>query len=144
HGGSRRTVRGSRPAPHNRGRRLRGWFGGVGGSHDVSRGSSLMIPVVVFWTKYTATLHGQTLKLVPCENCSTEYVYVLEREGSGYGTSLYMLNDEGALGHAKSAAEDTLQSYLENDFDPVPCPTCGHYQRYMFPKMLETKSLWAP
>jgi hypothetical protein len=103
-----------------------------------------MIPIPVFWTKYTATLHGRVLKLVPCENCSTEYVYVLERAGSGVGTSVYMLNDEGAQGHAKSAAEDTLQSYLENDFDPVPCPACGHYQRYMFPKLLETKSLWGP
>jgi len=103
-----------------------------------------MIPIPVFWTKYTATLHGQVLKLVPCENCSTEYVYVLEREGSGVGTSVYMLNDDGAQGHARSAAEDTLQSYLENDFDPVPCPVCGHYQRYMFPKLLETKSLRGP
>src|SRR5437879_1698950 len=55
-----------------------------------------MIPVVVFWTKYTATLNGRVLKLVPCENCSTEYVYVLERDGTGVGTSVYALNDEGA------------------------------------------------
>jgi Zn ribbon nucleic-acid-binding protein len=103
-----------------------------------------MIPIVVFWTKYTATLHGRVLKLVPCENCSTDYIYVLEREGSGVGTSVYMLNNEGAESHAKYAAEDTLQSYLENDFDPVPCPVCGHYQRYMFPKLLETKSLRGP
>jgi hypothetical protein len=103
-----------------------------------------MVPIPVFWTKYTATMHGRVLKLVPCENCATEYVYVLEREGSGVGTSVYLLNDEGARGHATSAAGDTLQSYLENDFDPVPCPACGHYQRYMFPKLLETKSLWGP
>jgi Zn ribbon nucleic-acid-binding protein len=103
-----------------------------------------MIPIPVFWTKHTATLNGRVLKLVPCENCSTEYVYVLEREGSGVGTSVYMLNEEGAASHAQSAAEDTLQAYLENDFDPVPCPACGHYQRYMFPKLLETKSLRGP
>jgi hypothetical protein len=103
-----------------------------------------MVPIPVFWTEYTATMHGRVLKLVPCENCATEYVYVLEREGSGVGTSVYLLNDEGAQGHAASAAGDTLQSYLENGFDPVPCPACGHYQRYMFPKLLETKSLWGP
>ncbi|HET6572745.1 MAG TPA: hypothetical protein VFG68_04015 [Fimbriiglobus sp.] len=100
--------------------------------------------ILVYWTKYTATLHGQVLKFVPCENCSTEYVYVLEREGSGVGTSVYMLNDEGAQDHATSAADDTLRSYLENDFDPVPGPTCGHYQRYMFPKLQETRSPWGP
>jgi hypothetical protein len=96
-----------------------------------------MIPVPVVWTKYTATLRGRVLKLVPCENCSTEYVYVLERKGEGVGTSVYLLNEAEAQGHAVAAAEDTLREYLENDFDPVPCPVCGHYQRYMFPKLYE-------
>lgn len=103
-----------------------------------------MIPVVVVWTKYTATVGGRVFKLVPCENCSTEYVYVLEREGTGVGTSVYLLNDEGAQTHAAEAAEDTLRQALENDFDPVPCPACGHYQRFMFPKLMEDRSLWGP
>ncbi len=101
-----------------------------------------MIPILVFWTRYTATMHGRDLKVVPCENCSTEYLYIIERDASGVGTSMYMLNEEGAEGHARSAAEDTLKSVLENDFDPVPCPACGHYQRYMFPKLRETKGMW--
>jgi hypothetical protein len=100
--------------------------------------------VIVYWTEYTATVGGRVLKLVPCENCSTEYVYVLEREGTGAGTSLYLLNDDGAREHAQEAAADTLRQVLENDFDPVPCPACGHYQRYMFPKLLEERSLWGP
>lgn len=93
------------------------------------------IPIPVVWTQYTATASGRVLKLVPCEHCSTEYVYVLEREGEGTGNSVYLLNESGAQAHAVSAAEDTLRQYLENDFDPVPCPVCGHYQRYMFPKL---------
>jgi Zn ribbon nucleic-acid-binding protein len=97
--------------------------------------------VVVFWEKFTATVNGRVMKLVPCENCSTEYVYVLEREGTGVGTSVYLLNP-GAEDHAVSAAQDTLQQALENDFDAVPCPKCGHYQRYMFPKLLEERSGW--
>lgn len=100
-----------------------------------------MIPILVVWTEYTAILNGRVLKLVPCENCATEYVYVLEREGTGVGTSVYMLNDEGAADHAVSAAEDTLRQYLDNDFDPVPCPVCGHYQKSMFPKLV-TRSVW--
>jgi hypothetical protein len=79
-----------------------------------------MVPIPVFWTKYTATMQGRALKVVPCENCSTEYVYILEREASGVGTSVYMLNNKGAAGHAQSAASDTLKEILENDFDPVP------------------------
>ncbi len=101
-----------------------------------------MIPIVVFWTEYTATKQGSTLKAVRCENCSTEYLYMMKREGVGAGTSVYSLNEEGAESHATSAADETLKSFLDNDFDPVPCPACGHYQRYMFPKLMQTKGLW--
>jgi hypothetical protein len=102
-----------------------------------------MIPIPIVWTKYTATARGRAVKRVPCENCSTEYVYLLEREGEGTGTSVYLLN-AGAGDHAASAAKDTLQQYLENDFDPIPCPVCGHYQRYMFPKLYDGGPTWVP
>jgi hypothetical protein len=98
-----------------------------------------MIPVFVSWTHFTATAAGRAVKFVTCESCATEYVYVLEREASGGGTTAYGLNSEGAERDAKSAAGETLAAVLENDFDPVPCPACGHYQKYMFPKLMETK-----
>src|SRR5262249_45139285 len=44
--------------------------------------------------------------------------------------------------HAEEAAQDTLSQALENDFDAVPCPICGHYQRFMFPKLMEERSAW--
>ena len=95
-----------------------------------------MIHIPVFWTEFNATAEGRNLKFVPCENCSTEYVYVIKRKCLGTGTSMYNLNNEGAASRAQSAAAETLTSVLENDFDPVPCPACGYYQRYMFPKLL--------
>jgi hypothetical protein len=100
-----------------------------------------MIPVPVFWTQYTATVQGRRLKNVACENCSTEYVYVIEREAVSASTSMYGLNNTGVA--AATAAGETLSAVLENDFDPVPCPACGHYQRYMFPKVLGNTGLWA-
>jgi hypothetical protein len=103
-----------------------------------------MTPIVVFWTNYTATVLGHVLKLVPCEHCQTEYVYVLEREGVGAGTSVYGLYSETAQDNAETGAHEVLEQYLANDFDPVPCPKCGHYQRFMFPKLMETRSLWVP
>jgi hypothetical protein len=33
-----------------------------------------MIPIPIFAKHYTATMRGSVLKVVPCENCSTEYV----------------------------------------------------------------------
>lgn len=98
-----------------------------------------MIPIYVSWQHFSATVAGRSVKFVACENCSTEYVYVLEREARGGGTTMYHLNEEGARQDAQSAADETLSAVLANDFDPVPCPACGHYQRHMFPKLLETK-----
>jgi hypothetical protein len=97
--------------------------------------------IFAFWTKYTATLQDSVLKEVRCEGCSTEYVYLMTREGIGSGVSMYLLNEQGASDNATSGARESLASALENDFDPVPCPVCGHYQRYMFPKLMDGK--WA-
>src|SRR2546423_1405680 len=84
------------------------------GTSSINRagGSSFMIPVPIFWSQYTATVQGRKLKFVPCENCSTEYVYLIEREAIGSGTSMYMLNNEGAASNATSAAGETLTSIL--------------------------------
>jgi hypothetical protein len=96
----------------------------------------VLIPILIIWKRFTATARGSAVKVVACENCSTEYVYVMKREGVGAGTSLYWLNEEGAASRAKAAAAEMLQALLDKDYDPVPCPVCGHYQRYMFPKLL--------
>ena len=101
-----------------------------------------MIDFVFVSTSYTATHRGRILKLVPCENCRTEYIYVLEREATGTGTSFYFLNESGAEAHAGSAAEESLSDYLANDFDPIPCPVCGHYQKFMHSKLFDTHSPW--
>jgi hypothetical protein len=111
------------------------------GTHDKRSSVMVLIPVPVFWQHYTATAHGSGVKMVPCENCSTEYVYILQREVSGTSSGLFPLGGQGTADRAKAAADDTLKDILENDFDPVPCPVCGHYQRYMFPKMVESKGL---
>jgi hypothetical protein len=101
-----------------------------------------VIPIPIVWTEYTTVLRGRVMKLVCCEGCATEYVYELEREGQGAGKSLYMLDEAGAEERAKAGAEEALQSYLANDFDPIPCPACGHYQRFMFPKLYGGPAWW--
>lgn len=109
-------------------------------SYLFGEGGPLVIPIV--WTEYTATVNGRVLKLVPCEGCATEYVYMLERESSGTEVCLYSVLGEDGEKRLVSGVEDTLHQYLANDFDPIPCPACGHYQRYMFPKLFKTGCLW--
>jgi hypothetical protein len=95
----------------------------------------MFIPII--WKSFWAMARGSTAKVVACESCSTEYVYVMKREGEGTGTSPYWLDNEGAAARAQEAAAEMLKALLDKDYDPVPCPACGHYQRYMFPKLLE-------
>jgi hypothetical protein len=106
----------------------------------------MLIPIPVklikLTTTYTANMEGAQFKTVNCENCSTEFLYKMKREASGVGTSFSGVNKQGAADGAVSGAKELLHAYLENDFDAVPCPSCGHYQRYMFPKLEEAKSWW--
>jgi hypothetical protein len=91
---------------------------------------------------YTATMRGRVLKSVTCEQCRAEYVYSMEREAVGQGTSLLFLDNEGASGRASSDAERTLQRTLEQDCDPVPCPTCGWYQIPMVALLRKQHHSW--
>lgn len=99
-----------------------------------------MIPIV--WRSYRAEMTGSVLKTVHCANCSTDYIYQMERTAAGGGTSLYMLDNQGASGRASASAESNLQSALNRGFDAVPCPSCGWYQDYMIPKMRRMKWSW--
>jgi hypothetical protein len=102
----------------------------------------MLIPIPVKVTTFTANTEGVRLKTVNCENCSTEFLYKMKREATGASSSFYGVNRQGAADRAASDAKALLHAYLKNDFDAVPCPACGHYQRYMFPKLVEEKSLW--
>ena len=91
---------------------------------------------------YTATLRGRVLKSVTCEQCRAEYVYSMEREATGQGTSLLFLDNEGASGRASTDAEWELQRTLDQDCDPVPCPTCGRYQAPMVGQLRKQHLSW--
>jgi hypothetical protein len=84
---------------------------------------------------YTANLSGATLKLVRCEKCHVEYVYRMERVGSGSGTSILFLENKGAQDRASQQAVNELRGLLWRECDPVPCPGCGWYQDAMIRAM---------
>jgi hypothetical protein len=43
---------------------------------------------------------------------------------------------------AKAQAHSNLESWLERDFDLVPCPQCGRYQPFMFLRARWWRHLW--
>jgi hypothetical protein len=82
---------------------------------------------LIFVTQTRATVKGETIKHVECERCAFKYAYRLRRTAEGKATS-FIIPDKNA---AVNKAEEQLKRMLEGDCDPVPCPTCGWYQRSM-------------
>jgi hypothetical protein len=91
---------------------------------------------------YSATMRGRVLKSVHCEQCRAEFVYSLEREAVGVGTSILFLDNEGASKRAASDAEKSLQKTLDQECDPVPCPSCGWYQAPMVKLLRKQHRSW--
>lgn len=97
------------------------------------------IPVAL---TYTTTMSGRVPKLVQCEKCSVEYVYLLERSVSAEGTSLLFLDNAGASQRASARAEAALHQSLAEGCEPVPCPECGTVQQHMFSRARQLRHRW--
>lgn len=78
--------------------------------------------------QYTSRVSGAAAKLVLCEECGLEYVYLLERDAEGHGSSLLFLDNAGGQRRAAEAAERALAKKLDRECEVVPCPKCGHVQ----------------
>jgi hypothetical protein len=108
---------------------------------DIRERMSMFIPIPYART-YTADLSGATLKPVRCEKCHVEYVYRMERVGSGSGTSLLFLENQGARDRATQQAANELRGRLWRECDAIPCPNCGWYQQAMFEAMRRDHRRW--
>ena len=87
--------------------------------------------LIPYAMNYTSTVRARIPKLVACEQCSFEYVYIMERTGQGTGTSMLFLDNSGAQDRAAASAHNEVMMKLERSCDPVPCPACGWYQQQM-------------
>lgn len=85
---------------------------------------------------------GFNYRNVHCEECGEDYVYILEREGHGSSFSPLYLNSKGAEAEAQRQAEHNLDQMLKNEIDPVPCPSCGHFQANMIPVAQQLLHSW--
>jgi hypothetical protein len=83
---------------------------------------------------YRSTVTGRAPKFVVCDQCGLEYVYILEAEGTGEGTSLLFLDNEGAKARSNAEAEAQMRATLEQACAVVPCPRCFRVQQHMIPK----------
>ena len=100
-----------------------------------------MVPIPYALT-YTTKMRGTVPKLVRCEQCQFEYVYLFKRSVEGSSTSVLFLDNEGAKERSATQAEELLQKELEQGCKVVPCPTCGHIQAHMIPLAQEERYRW--
>jgi hypothetical protein len=79
----------------------------------------------------TASVPGQTTKVVRCEACGRSYAYELKRIGCGYADG----HSASSLSLAQQRAEEDLQRLLAIGVEAIPCPACGWYQSDMVPEV---------
>ncbi|MGL6075498.1 MAG: hypothetical protein ACRC8S_15195 [Fimbriiglobus sp.] len=93
--------------------------------------------------QHEATITKTVCRLVFCEECDAQYVYQMFRSASGYGNSLYFLDESGAKSRAESSAKSKLKKKMKGACEAIPCPKCAHYQDHMIPKAKSDKALLA-
>jgi hypothetical protein len=98
-----------------------------------------MIP---YAQSYTATVRGRFPKFVKCVVCELDYVYLIEREAKGEGTSLLFLDNTGASERAGARAQEALMRKIEKEVDIVPCPACGTIQPDMAQQSRRDRHRW--
>lgn len=84
----------------------------------------LLVPV--FFPEFRVTVIDAVPKEVSCESCGRDYVYLLARRVQRQAGGLL-----GTQADAEASAETALRKALGPAVDPVPCPSCGWYQRLM-------------
>jgi hypothetical protein len=93
-------------------------------------------------TRYFSYLEGSVPKVVKCEECGRQYVYLFYARSTGVAESPYLLNEEGAQQSSREQATFTLSYELEHGISVVPCPNCGRIQEHMFPLVAQSKYGW--
>lgn len=104
-----------------------------------------MIPIPIpipLGKSFHVSVTGRAPKLVQCEKCGQEYVYLLEASTVGQDTSVLFTDDAGAQQRAESRALAGLRSALDTECAVVPCITCGHVQQHMVPQARKMHRKW--
>jgi hypothetical protein len=97
---------------------------------------------IPYGMSYQVTVTGRAPKLVTCEKCGHEYVYLLEASAAGHASSNVLFDPGGAHERAHEAAYGDLHHTLEYDCEAVPCASCGHVQEHMRPKARRRHRRW--
>jgi hypothetical protein len=104
------------------------------------KGVNVSIPF--FTTPVVAVAEGTVVKKVHCEQCQTEYVYLLHRSVKADAINWQGLDSDRAATKAERLADEKLKIRLEQDIEIVPCVNCGWYQTDMVKLFRRTYLRW--
>ena len=82
-------------------------------------------------------------RLVVCEHCETQYVYLFARRAQGLASTVNLVGYEHADARAVEAARMAILEALRTECDAVPCPACGLYQAHMTEAVRHERRWWA-
>ncbi|OWK36241.1 hypothetical protein [Fimbriiglobus ruber] len=82
-------------------------------------------------SKLLARARRSCSKCVTCEKCHETFTYCMSREAFGEDKSVFSNTREVAWRKAEQNAEEIVQRMLQEESDPIPCPSCGWVQEEM-------------
>lgn len=92
--------------------------------------------------RVVATVRCRDFKIVNCENCRLEYVYLLCREAEAAANTMEVWDPDETTQLATDRANSELQQTMTKAQDAVPCPACGWYQQSMVPLIRAAHLAW--
>ena len=95
-----------------------------------------------FWRDFSARVTESAILKYRCERCGDTFCFEAVRTATASGHSPFMLDDENAARRAEWSATTRARTALRTLHFPVPCPTCGWYQRAMFPAVRRQMYKW--
>jgi len=98
----------------------------------------MLIPIPL-GQRHIVTATGSIPKLVHCESCKADYVYLATVSAQGEGFNPIFLAGQAATNEATHQARARLAEQLDTVVRPIPCPMCGRYQDSMIASAREQR-----
>jgi hypothetical protein len=97
------------------------------------------LSLAVVFSELSARVTGTAWKPTVCRGCGEKYYYRMTRATTGARDANVTMSQEEGQRAAQATAEQRLWDVLAEDFNLIPCPTCGKYQPEMCEELRERK-----
>lgn len=93
-------------------------------------------------SRTVVTVRARVIRDVACERCRTLYIYAADRKAYGQSLNFLWMMGDDARDAAQQQAHERLDAELAKAIEPIACPSCGWYQKYMVREARRRRGLW--